>query len=80
MINLWELLYYFYLYEYLNFPKIKHVWGFLYTREKSQQERQMYERIEGHWNKLVHSLENNPKNYVKAIITTMNSKRINMKL
>ena len=40
----------------------------------------MYERIEGHLNKLVHSLENNPKNSVKAIITIMNSKRLNMKL
>ena len=33
MINLWGLLYYFYLYVYLNFSKIKPVWDFLYTRE-----------------------------------------------
>ena len=54
--------------------------GFSIHKGKSQQERQMYERIEGHLNKLVHSLENNPKNSVKAIITIMNSKRLNMKL
>ena len=40
----------------------------------------MYERIDGLLNKLVHSLENNPENAVKAIITTRKSKRINVKI
>ena len=54
--------------------------GFSIHKGKSQQEKQMYERIDGLLNKLVHSLENNPENAVKAIITTRKSKRINVKI
>jgi len=48
--------------------------GFSIHNGKSQQERQMYERTDGHLNKLVHSLGNSPENSVKAIITTRKSK------
>ena len=49
-------------------------------KRKSQQEKQTYERIVDHLNKPVHRIRKKKSKFVKAIITTINSQRITIKM